>query len=135
MNLNKLIIKNNLVKLVNQNIKILINIDRTEKVVELVGFYKLNPHVKGRCVLRNLLQHLLINDIIDNTYDVEVMSPTPINGKTMNNTIRMYKNMGFNHKPPEIGKPNVLRENVKKLLSKLCTVPSPKKTKSWWSWF
>jgi hypothetical protein len=123
-----------MVKLDNPNVKILTTINHDDKIIELIGFYKYNPNVKGKCVLRNLLKHLLTNGYIDETYDVEVMSPTPKEGKTLNNTIRMYKNMGFNQKPPKPGKPVVLKENIKKLLNKLCnnTVTKPKK---WWSRF
>jgi hypothetical protein len=131
MNLDGLVIKNDKVKLINPKVRILLYINKSEKVVELMAFYKNNPNVKGRCVLRDLLEYILSKGYIDDGYIVEVMSPTPKKDKTMNNTIRMYKNMGFNQKPPQLGKPVVLEENIKKLINKLCnnTVPKPNNSK------
>ena len=75
-----------------------------------------------RCALYFLLLHLLDNGIIQITDIIDVGIPKPDNGN-MPRLIKIYKEIGFNHLPPEPGRPVVLSntvENIIEALSKQC---------------
>lgn len=113
----------------NDEMKILTTIYGKEKLIELNGFYKQKPYVRGRCQLKLFLEYLIENKHIQDDYIIEVTSPTSIDGKTENNTFRMYQNIGFNRvQSPMLPGwfPDVLQQKVGILIKRLGEPCKPK---------
>lgn len=98
----------------NNKILIATSIYKKKRLIKLGFFYKHHSSVSGRCELKLFLEYLLKNGYIDGEYTMRVISPQPIKGKTIDNTYKMYENIGFTRSN------NILQEKVKVLLKKLC---------------
>ncbi len=107
-------------KITNDRIKILTTIDAELKRIYLVGFHKQQANVRGRCELKKFLESLRTEGHIKDDYIIEVSSPTPIDGKTLNNTFKMYEKMGFKREQKN-GRPDKLKEKVNAFIGKLST--------------
>lgn len=115
--LSNLQINDNFIKLINSYVKILLIIERPHII--LYGFFEITKS-KGmaRCALYFLLLYLLDNQIIQLTDIIDVSSPTPDNGN-MARLIKIYKEIGFNHLQPKLGRPIVLSNTIENIITKL----------------
>lgn len=84
-----------------------------EKLIKLGLWEKKKKHVRGGDELKKFLKHLLNRGLIEGGYTMRVISPEPIEGKTINNTYRMYQRIGFKRIE------NILEEKVEVLIKHL----------------
>jgi hypothetical protein len=101
--LQNLKINGNHIDLINKFVKIMMVIEEQndEQKVSLNGFYKekMGPG-KARCVLKALLIEVVLKNIITNKHTLYVQSPTTKDGKTEEDTVKMYEKMGFIYGTP-----------------------------------
>ena len=110
----------------NDEISILTAIFKKDKLIKLIGFYKKKPRVRGRCQLNLFLDYLKNKGHINDDYIVRVVKPTPTDGKTLNNTFKMYTNMGFNRVQTPTDGLEPLEQRVDILIQKLREPCKPK---------